>query len=296
MSIWALFLLILVLVPLLYLYAVLPSLRFKKRALMPSGLYAHRGLYDNIGGVPENSMAAFRAAAEQGYRIELDVQRTLDGKVIVFHDRSTGRMCGEDLTVCDHTWEELSHLQLIHTEEHIPLLADVLREIDVPLLIDIKNPTTKKSSKSQTAKVARCVRRLISGKEQSVLIQSADPRVLFWFRLHEPSFLRGQIRPDKFAVRDTHCAHDVRHRFRLRKPRIGARLQSFALRHSLLNFLSRPDFITMDFHQEEDLALLLSDRVLRTPMAACCVKNQDQLNYCRDTLYNIQIFDSFLAE
>ena len=29
--------------------------------------YAHRGLYDNSAGVPENSLAAFRAAAEKGY-------------------------------------------------------------------------------------------------------------------------------------------------------------------------------------------------------------------------------------
>lgn len=296
MSIGALFLLILILVPLLYLYATLPSLRIKKRALMPSGLYAHRGLYDNIGGIPENSMAAFRAAVAQGYRIELDVQRTLDGKVIVFHDRSTGRMCGEDLTICDHTWEELSHLQLIHTEEHIPLLADVLNEFDVPLLIDIKNPVGKRRSKSQTSKVARSVRRLIAGKACSILIQSTDPRILFWFRFHEPSFLRGQVRPDKSSVRDTRRTRGVRFTLRPQNLRIGARLQAYALRHSLLNFLSRPDFITMDFHQNEDLALLLADRVLHIPMAACCVKNQDQLDYCRDTLYNIQIFDSFLAE
>ena len=28
--------------------------------------YAHRGLYNNQDGVPENSLAAFRAAAEKG--------------------------------------------------------------------------------------------------------------------------------------------------------------------------------------------------------------------------------------
>ena len=46
--------------------------------------YAHRGLHGN--GVPENSLAAFSAAADAGYGIELDVQLSRDGVVMVFHD------------------------------------------------------------------------------------------------------------------------------------------------------------------------------------------------------------------
>ena len=42
--------------------------------------YAHRGLYDNHHGVPENSLPAFRAAAEKGYGVELDVQLSADGQ------------------------------------------------------------------------------------------------------------------------------------------------------------------------------------------------------------------------
>lgn len=38
----------------------------------------HRGLHDLEAGVPENSMAAFAAAVEKGYGIELDVQLTRD--------------------------------------------------------------------------------------------------------------------------------------------------------------------------------------------------------------------------
>ena len=35
---------------------------------------AHRGYFDNEAGIPENSLAAFRAAIEKGFVIELDIQ------------------------------------------------------------------------------------------------------------------------------------------------------------------------------------------------------------------------------
>ena len=61
---------------------------------MPGKFYAHRGLHNLSEGVPENSMAAFRRAAEHGYGIELDVQLTRDGQVIVAHDYDLKRICG----------------------------------------------------------------------------------------------------------------------------------------------------------------------------------------------------------
>lgn len=38
--------------------------------------YAHRGLHTEDGTVPENSLPAFRAAAEAGYAVEMDVHLT----------------------------------------------------------------------------------------------------------------------------------------------------------------------------------------------------------------------------
>ncbi|MBT5195157.1 MAG: glycerophosphodiester phosphodiesterase, partial [Rhodospirillaceae bacterium] len=48
--------------------------------------FAHRGLHDRNAGVPENSLAAFTAAVDGGYAIELDVQTSRDNVVMVFHD------------------------------------------------------------------------------------------------------------------------------------------------------------------------------------------------------------------
>ena len=71
-------------------------------------LVAHRG-----GGAlaPENTLAAFdRAAALGADAIEIDVRRTRDGAVVVFHDEETARLLGEGGTVEARTLSELSRL------------------------------------------------------------------------------------------------------------------------------------------------------------------------------------------
>ena len=61
---------------LIWLFLIAP--RARKEAMKPFLCpYAHRGLWGK--GVPENSLAAFRAAAEAGFGIELDVQLSKDG-------------------------------------------------------------------------------------------------------------------------------------------------------------------------------------------------------------------------
>ena len=62
-------------------------------------IYAHRGLHDKQNGIPENSMAAFRLAVENGYGIELDIHLSADSAPVVIHDTSLRRTAGEDRTV-----------------------------------------------------------------------------------------------------------------------------------------------------------------------------------------------------
>ncbi|GAE52145.1 avirulence protein [Xanthomonas arboricola pv. pruni str. MAFF 311562] len=54
---------------------------------------AHRGLFNNHAGIPENSLAAIDRAYEHGYRnLELDVEVSADGVPVLMHDFSIGRM------------------------------------------------------------------------------------------------------------------------------------------------------------------------------------------------------------
>ena len=63
--------------------------------------YAHRGLHNK--NIPENSLRAFEKAVERGLGIELDIQLSKDGQVVVFHDFTLNRVAGVDGKVIDYT-------------------------------------------------------------------------------------------------------------------------------------------------------------------------------------------------
>lgn len=109
-----------------------------KTSFLNNGVTAHRG---NSGEFPENTLPAFASAIEIGADwIELDLFRTLDGKLVVIHDRTTGRVGDRDMAVSTSTYEELLEVDVatdfrqrmgLSLEEcpsaRIPLLEDVLR-------------------------------------------------------------------------------------------------------------------------------------------------------------------------
>ncbi len=103
---------------------------------------AHRGLHDIAAGRPENSRAAIRAASAAGYGIEIDVQLSLDGQAMVFHDYDLARLTGERGPVRQHSASELATVPLTGGDgETVPGLPEVLALVDgaAPLLIEIKD-------------------------------------------------------------------------------------------------------------------------------------------------------------
>lgn len=70
-----------------------------------SKIFAHRGY---SGKYPENTMIAFKKALEYGVDgIELDVQLTKDGEVVIIHDETIDRTTTGKGFVIDYTYEEL---------------------------------------------------------------------------------------------------------------------------------------------------------------------------------------------
>ncbi|HWM00558.1 MAG TPA: glycerophosphodiester phosphodiesterase [Nocardioidaceae bacterium] len=107
--------------------------------------FAHRGgtgYAHNTGpgaGGLENSMAAFQAAVDLGYRyLETDVQVTADGAVVAFHDPSLDRTTDGTGNVADLRYDDLRR-NLIGGRETIPLLEDLLQTWpQARLNIDVK--------------------------------------------------------------------------------------------------------------------------------------------------------------
>ena len=102
---------------------------------------AHRALHDVNDGRPENSRAAIRAAIEHGYGIEIDLQLSVDGAAMVFHDYNLDRLAHGAGPVAVQTAAQLSDTQLIGGDEGIPTLGEVLTLVGgcVPLLIELKD-------------------------------------------------------------------------------------------------------------------------------------------------------------
>jgi glycerophosphoryl diester phosphodiesterase len=98
---------------------------------------AHRGF--SRDGL-ENSMAAFRAAVELGYRyVETDVHTTADGVVLVFHDETLDRVTDGRGRVAGLTAAEVAGAR-IGGREPVPTFDDLVSGLPgVRLNVDVKD-------------------------------------------------------------------------------------------------------------------------------------------------------------
>lgn len=191
-----------------------------QRALLTGVNYAHRGLHTRDKSVPENSLAAFAAAVKAGYGIELDVQLSQDGEVMVFHDDTLDRVCGVEGRVDAYPAEALQQMALCGTRETVPLFTQVLDTVrgQAPLIVELKTGPRKKE-------LCEKVLLLLRGYKGPYCIESFDPRIVAWFRKNAPDILRGQLTdaPGAFGGQPF--------------------VQRVALGNVLANCIARPQFI-----------------------------------------------------
>ena len=112
----------------------------KKKIEKLASCYAHRGFHNDTVA-PENSLAAFRRAAELGMHSELDVHMIADGTLVVFHDDTLNRMTGARGYIADYDLSNLRRLKLAESEEVIPTFDEVLdiyEDSGLSLLIELK--------------------------------------------------------------------------------------------------------------------------------------------------------------
>lgn len=108
-------------------------------------IWAHRGA---SAYAPENTIEAFKLAIEQKAEgIELDVQLTKDGVVVVIHDETIDRVSNNKGFVKDFCYQELRNFNFNNKNKEysfcqIPTLEDVLKLVkptNLLLNIELKN-------------------------------------------------------------------------------------------------------------------------------------------------------------
>lgn len=261
----------------LYFLAVMPRMTGRADpAPFNTKFFAHRGLHDNKSGAPENSMPAFRKAVEKGYGIELDVQLSSDGVPVIFHDLDLARACGVQGLVRERTYEELQTLRLFGSEEKIPALKDFLEMVDgrVPLIVEFK-------SEDSDLTLCRVIAPMLRAYKGAYCIESFNPLVLLWYRIHQPKVMRGQL-SDGFI-------HIPKYRA-LNKAPITIPVQFL-----IPNFLSKPDFIAYNHMYEGNISRRICRNLYKAKAAAWTIKSQSELEEAKKS-FDVFIFDSFIPK
>lgn len=284
-----LYLMIFLTILILYFIFILPRIPRKKVQKFRGVNYAHRGLFSNEftripsteenqrnhflpPAAPENSMKAFEKAVEAGYGIELDVQLTKDNKLIVFHDNTLSRMCGIDLCVREKTYRELCQLSLLNSDCKIPLFSEVLRLVNgkVPLLVEIKLPVL-------STLTCRIVNQELENYPGDYCIESFNTLALFWYRLHRPDVVRGQLSGNL-----TRTAADTNY------------FLCFLVKHLLTNVLARPDFIAYCYHDHRNLSFLLNRYLFHASAFAWTIDSPKAYKKAQKDFHSF-IFEGFMA-
>ena len=200
--------------------------------------YAHRGLHG--GDIPENSMAAFHRAVAEGYGVELDVQMTKDERLVVFHDANLKRMCGVEGKLKDFTFDELQEFTLKGSDQTIPLFKDVLECLGNTLLVCEIKPDNGAMNYDFVEKVYN----ELCEYKGTYCMESFSPFITGWFKKYHPEIIRGQLS----------C--------RMAKEESGqSGIACFLLTNLMLNFISRPDFISYDFKATDTIGYRLVKKI-----------------------------------
>lgn len=268
-ALWLLFgFAVLLLVFSAYLWLIAPARKPYPKQIRRDVLYAHRGLHDGNHTVYENSMKAFQLAVEHGYGMEMDIQSTLDGQVVVHHDLNTLRVCGTDAVIGETNYAELP---LLPDGTPIPLFSDFLAFVrgQVPVIIEFKY-------QKQYEQTLRAALNMLNNYNGDTCLESFHPSIVRYLRKHAPGELRGQLSSGKFD-KGTHP------------------IAVFALKHLLINCISRPHFIAYGFDHDRTFSLKLIRLIFRPVLAAWTVRSQKDLDLTRKR-YDVVMFEGFIPD
>jgi glycerophosphoryl diester phosphodiesterase len=121
--------------------------------------------------------------------IELDLRRTRDGAIVVVHDPTLARLWGVDRPVADIDLAELR--QIGHGPLRIPTLADALRHVQIPLMVDFTDGDVVEGALAAVGEAGAMTRALfVTGNVDALRVlraRSPEARIgLTWIRQGPP--------------------------------------------------------------------------------------------------------------
>ncbi len=158
-------------------------------------IIAHRG---SSAHAPENTLAAFTLAADQGAdAIELDVTLTRDGQVVVIHDDTLDRTTNGTGRVDRLLYAEVAQYDAgvkfngKFTGECVPLLSQVFDAVGQRVLINVEIKSTTVRSTGLESKVIDLIRR--HGLIERTIVSSFNPLTLITIKRAEPRLACGLL-------------------------------------------------------------------------------------------------------
>jgi glycerophosphoryl diester phosphodiesterase len=159
-------------------------------------IVAHRG---SSGLAPENTMAAFKLAIDEGAdMIELDVRLTRDGELVIIHDRTLRRTTDGKGAVFGHRLDALKQFDAgswfapRFKDERIPTLREALAILPSYMKLNIEVKTDGERRRTE------CTRRLSDALHSDpvrsrLIVSSFDHRFLRQLRRFDPSLNLGVL-------------------------------------------------------------------------------------------------------
>jgi glycerophosphoryl diester phosphodiesterase len=153
-------------------------------------LIAHRGGVINSTNA-ENSLPAMQAAAERGYAmVEIDLRLTKDSVLIIHHDADFKKYYGEDRSVVEMTWKEISRLRSNKNNSKVLRFEEALQFCSGKLNVMIDN----KIRGNDTALFARVIALLKKYKlQKEALMIGTDESTNFFTGKIKLSCTRKQL-------------------------------------------------------------------------------------------------------
>jgi glycerophosphoryl diester phosphodiesterase len=157
-------------------------------------VFAHRGASVDA---PENTLAAFKLAGQEGTDyVELDVQETSDGVVVVAHDADLMKIGGSPLKIWESTFDQLravdigSRVSPKFKDERLPTLAVALDACKGVCHVDIELKDYGHDQRLEE-RVAELVE--AAGMEQQIVTMSLSAKMVAKMKQIRPAWTSGLL-------------------------------------------------------------------------------------------------------